>query len=428
MLPAFSTAEQFDFKRQLFEEPSTLSLSIDTLNESTGYVKVNGGDSQCPTTPFTWDWGDSNVTSGFFPQEHIYSDVGRNYILSVTSHYSSETTDTKDLVIRFTEPSITPIALPDNIAVTIPSSMVSLTSRWPGYGIPGDLTYFDNTFFTVVPRSVVEYIFWVAAAYQMELVNNDVVLINGRFQQVLLRDPDFGGMYSLWYTSPVSFGAGDYAFEGTIQYSSFFHEMGHNFTLNSPASYHYGGNTDGSASTMYSETMAQIFQHATAYEIINNNSDYGFGEVLTTEIKHSAENSMWIVRNSYEDYINGGKNFCSWNDPSTSTDETFNTFMTIAYKFFEHAENDGMGYEKPLQRMMELLQMFDEEKREQYDPEHNSTSGATFRATLMVAAISYGFGTDLRGEFAALNFPIDDAIYENLYSSVPVTLDYFVVE
>ena len=41
------------------------------------------------------------------------------------------------------------------------------------------------------------------------------------------------------------------------------HEMGHNATLNSPADYYFGGKTDGPANAILSETIAQIFQHAT---------------------------------------------------------------------------------------------------------------------------------------------------------------------
>ena len=50
-----------------------------------------------------------------------------------------------------------------------------------------------------------------------------------------------------------------------------------------------------------------------------------------------------IVRRAYEDYLGSGTNFCSWNNPATPADETFDTFMTLAYKFCAHAENSGLG-------------------------------------------------------------------------------------
>jgi hypothetical protein len=250
----------------------------------------------------------------------------------------------------------------------------------------------------------------------MDFVNNNVFLFEGKFEQVMLRDPSSGIMYSLWFTSPVSFGSDDYAFQGTTPWSSFMHEMGHNFTLNTPSDYYYGGKIDGNANTIYSESMAQIFQHATAYEIINNFDYYGLSEDLSADIKQSAISSITLVRNTYEDYLNAGNPFSSWNEPSTSFDETFNTFMTIAYKFFEHAENDGLGYKVPLKRMLRLLQIFNRDLEVQYDQTNNTPEAATFRSTLMVTALSYAFNKDLRSEFKSLNFPIDDQIYSELYS------------
>jgi len=199
--------------------------------------------------------------------------------------------------------------------------------------------------------------------------------------------------------------------------------MGHNVTLNSPAGFYYGGKIDGCANAIFSETMAQIFQHATAFCILNDYQTYGLDEDLVADIKDSALSSMSIVRNSYESYLSGGKHFFSWNNPLTPEDETFNTFMTIAYKFFEHAENNSSGYRAPLKRMMALLQTFDEDMRVRYDQQNNTEAAATFRSTLMVVALSYAFETDLRLEFRTLNFPITDPVYDELYrkaSSYPL--------
>ena len=65
---------------------------------------------------------------------------------------------------------------------------------------------------------------------------------------------------------------------------------------------------------------------------------------------------------------------------------------------------------------MTLLQMFDPSMLASYDPQHNTQAGATYRSTLMVTALSYAFSEDLRSEFRALNFPIDDAVYSQLSS------------
>ena len=173
----------------------------------------------------------------------------------------------------------------------------------------------------------------VAAWIQDDYSNSDEYQWNNAFQQLVLRDATFSGMYSLWYTNPVSFASGDYGFQGTVGYSSFFHEMGHNFTLN---------------------------------------------------------------------------------DPATPQDETFDTFMTIAYQFCANAEKYGTGYRAPLKRMMALLEKFNPEWQVSYDPSHATAQADTFRATLMTAAMSYGFNMDLREVFRNLNFPISDDIYNSL--------------
>jgi hypothetical protein len=46
-----------------------LRLSITSLNSVTGAVQINGGDSKGPNAPFTWNWGDTTTTQGFFPPE-----------------------------------------------------------------------------------------------------------------------------------------------------------------------------------------------------------------------------------------------------------------------------------------------------------------------------------------------------------------------
>jgi hypothetical protein len=139
---------------------------------------------------------------------------------------------------------------------------------------------------------------------------------------------------------------------------------------------------------------------------------------LATSLVNSAHESMRIVRNAYDSYVGGGKRFCSWNDPSTQADETFNTFMTIAYVFFEHAEKQGTGYRAPLKRMMELPGLFDADLLARYDPQHDNGDADAFRSTLLATAVSEAFGQDLLPEFKALNFPLERKIYDELMAKL----------
>jgi hypothetical protein len=402
----------FSYQRYLFGDPSTLSVWIMTFDSSSGYVYFNGVDTQGPSIPFTWNWGDGTSTTGWFPQGHTYEDNTRNYVLQVISHYGGDVNDTTETLVRFTSAEYQAEGLPEEVTVTIPSVMPSLTTRL--YTPPGDLEAFDNSYFTTTPRSVLEDLLTVASAVQMDLTNEDVYLFEGGFRPVMLHAPGFGGAYSIWYTNPPAFGVGEAMIQGGIAYSGLLHELGHNYSLNSPASFYYGGRIDGNANAIFSETMAQIYQHATGYVIANSQYLYGIPDDLLYEIKSKVIATIKQARTNYEDYVIAGHPFYSWNDPVSPGDETLLTFGTLAYKFYEHAETSGWGYRAPLKRMMHLLQVFDADLMALYDQSNDTPEADSVRATLMTTAISYAFDTDLRTEFRDLNFPIKDSLYNAL--------------
>lgn len=408
----------FNFQEQLTGRASTLSLFIQELDDERGTVVVGGGDTRNPNVPYTVEWGDGETVEDWFPFQHTYSDLGRNYIIRVTATYSLTKSATAEILARFVPPVVDPISLPENLKVSIPDQMPSLTSRL--YPIPSGLSVFDEEYFSSgsSSRAAVEYVLSLAAHLQYDFINGDVYAGEEGFRQVVLRNPDFPGMYSLWFTDPVTFVSGDYGLSGPIEYSSFFHEMGHNFTLNSPAEYYTGGKIDGPANAIYSEAMANIFAHATAYEMLRNAEEFGLDQELALEIRSTALFAMKITRDAYDAYRSAGNPFSSWNDQTTPEDETFGTSMTIAFKFCERAERSGDGYRQPLKRMMSLLQKFNPDWRGRYSQHVDSIAAEAFRATWMAAAVSYAFSDDLREEFRALNFPVDDSIYENIIDTM----------
>jgi hypothetical protein len=69
--------------------------------------------------------------------------------------------------------------------------------------------------------------------------------------------------------------------------------------------------------------------------------------------------------------------------------------------------------------MMRLLQGFNANWRARYSQDANSPAAESVRATLMVSALSYAFQQDLRAEFKALNFPVDDAVHAELIATAP---------
>jgi hypothetical protein len=406
----------FDFSREILGTPGTLFAWLVSLDGGTGQVEINGVDTSPLSAPFTFDWGDGSTTNAYYPQSHTYGSTSRNYVLRVTAHYSGGGSDDVELVIRFVAPQLTSVPFPAELAVTIPNPAPVLGTRL--YPPPSNLLGFDDSFFgPMLGRQDVEYLLSQAAAVQYAILAGDVERVDGAFHEVILRDPTFSGAYSLWFTTPVSFAANDTYFQGTPGYSSLLHEMGHNFSLNAPAAFRYGGRIDGPANAIFSEAVAQMFQHATAYELVNNGARYGLPADLSQDIAESSRMSARIVRTSYDQYVSQGCPFAAWNDEATPQDETFGTFMTLARQFLVHAEQ-AQSYLVPLSRAMRLLRTFNQEMHDEYAPQTNSTAASTYRATLMVAALSYGFGEDLRAEFRALNFPIDDALFARLYSSV----------
>ena len=417
IIPSPLFAERFNYKPLLDPNTkNTLYLFTPEVNPATGQVSINGVDTS-PANSFTWDWGDGIIENLWFPGGHTYQDTSKNYIVVVTSNYIDGTREKAKVIVIFTQSQLLPIQLPDNVTVRIPEIPVDMTSRMPGYGVPSlvplDESCFDNT-----PRGILAYVLTVGAVLQMDYVDGDIILPDNTFQQVILRDPAIpvGMMYSLWYTTPVAFATFCESMQGGIAYSSFFHEMGHNVTLNFPAGYHYGGKIDGLANTIYSETMAQIFQHATLYDIINRYDQYGLTEEIAMILETEALNSFRVICTAYQRYLDEAMPFHSWDVP----DSTFDTFMTIAYKFMEHAENQNLGYRTPVRRLSEFLAHFNPDWHSGFSQHADSPEAEAFRATLMTAALSYAFGSDLREEFAALNFPLDDSVFDQLLQTVTV--------
>ncbi|MCX6133740.1 MAG: T9SS type A sorting domain-containing protein [Ignavibacteriales bacterium] len=405
----------FDYKKIIFGTSSTLNLTVESVDTITGAARVNGVDSQAPTTPFTWNWGDGMTTSGFFPQTHTYSNVSKNYFLTVTAHYSGGKQDSCILLMRFVGPTVSPIALSPDIAVRIPVNPVTLGTR---LYTPPRLGGFADRFFTTLSRSTVEYIASAVSSIEKDFVNDNIYLVDSKFEQLMLRDSAFQGAYSLWYTNPVAFGVGDAFMQGHIGWTALFHEMGHNYTLNCPANYYYGGRIDGNANAIYSETMAQVYAYAAGYELVNHSRFYGLSDDLAWEIGADLTGFMMWSRDNYNTYISGGKKFTSWNDPVTQEDDALPTFSTIAFEFCRQAETEEKGYRVPLKRMTGLLQGFNPSWWQKFDQGHNTAAADTFRSTLLVTAMSYGFAKDLRADFRNLKFPISDQIYNDLYASV----------
>ncbi|MGD2250281.1 MAG: PEGA domain-containing protein, partial [Candidatus Methanofastidiosia archaeon] len=415
----------FYFAKKYLKADSSLSVYIKDIDKKTGKVIIDGKDNQNSAVPLTFEWGDDSPNSyGKFPQEHIYADLSKNYVLRVVAHYPRGKINSEEVLVYFTKLTINEkekISLPDSISVIIPDHTITLKERDPekenrpkNYKIQ-DLSYFDDDNFKYIDRETVEYVLTLAALIQKNFVNDNIILIDEEFPQVILLEPGKNGAHSIWYTDPICVAIGENFSMSTdegIKWVVLFHELGHNFTLNTPPHYPFGGNLDGGANALYSESIARIFQIVTACELINNYEDYGLTEDIVFKIKQDTIDSMNNLYDIYKEY----ESFSSWGNKKNETKETF---VTIAYKFFENAKKSEIGYRIAVKRMMEFFQTFDKDIKEKYSPNKNSEPAAEeFRATYMVVALSYAFSEDLRKEFRDLNFPINDEIYNQLYDRV----------
>ena len=371
-------------------------------------VTLDGGDWRRPSTPFTFDWGDGSRSDAFFPATHTYADTGRNYTVTTTAHYSTGESRVS-MTASFVRPAYAferDAAIPRRVKVA--SAPVRIESTMPGYEAPVGLLGFADADLSL-PRELIEYVLDIGHALQMDFCNRDVDA-RGGLGQVVLSQPGFGGACSLWFTKPVCTAANPTYLSDPSGTSSLFHEMGHNITLNSPARYRFGGKTDGPMSTVVSETLAQTMQHATAYELLNQPGQYGLPANITEAIGRSAQEAFGVTSRAYREYVEKSCPYATIQSGGPGEpDRTFGTFMAVAYEFVRMAD-ERRDFRKPLQRMMALLQTFNERDHRRFQ-ERDSEA---FRGTLMVAALSYGFNTDVRPTFRHLRFPVDDNIYREL--------------
>jgi hypothetical protein len=187
--------------------------------------------------------------------------------------------------VFFAVPSIMPQTFP-NVSFQIPSQPIQLGTHY-SYPPPTAETFFSDSSFALYSRTNLEYILACTAAIEKDFANGDVYLLNGSFSIVMLQNSSFGGGSSFWYTTPMSVGFGASVLNPTVQWFILFNEIGKDTILNTPTAFPYGGNTDGGASEIYSETMGDIFSYASGYELVNNAASYGIGNDVASDIANS---------------------------------------------------------------------------------------------------------------------------------------------
>ena len=401
--------------RSVFEQTSTVTVYAEASRTGVPcQIRVTGGDTRGNVNVFIFAWGDGYFTTGFFPQVHTYTACNTNYVVEVRPDYGTGPQPGALTLARLQNLYVNRSQDVSATPVTLPSAVPPFTSRH--LPVPTTLQPMGAADLTGISFDDFAYVLAMGAKVQNDLVNLNRYPAGAPFQQVVLKDPAAANnsAYSQWYLDPMSLVLGTSGGPVTIGWSTYLRETGRSFGLNSPANYYYGGKIDGYASSTYAQTVALILQHAAGYELVRRHTEYGMGDDTATDMALSLLQSMQAVRSGADAYLAAGRPFNTWNDPLTGQDETIGTYSTLAYTFLREAETRGLGYRIPTKRMMEFLQRFNTDWQVRYNPAINSQEAATFRSTLMVAAISHALQLDLRNSFQVLNFPVDAVLWNQM--------------
>jgi hypothetical protein len=408
--------------RSIIASPSTVWVGamVSGLNSTSGAVTVTGGSSVAALEAFTWNWGDGTTSSSYFPATHTYADVTRNYFGIVTGKHAGGVTTSGSFVVHFVAPGLADHTFDPGLTTSVPGTMPALidTRTDAVTTLKGSEAF--ATFPYLYDRTVAERITSAFAAIEYDLVNRNLYRYAGSFNQVALHGVTYEGGSSFWYTANPTFGVGDGFLSATrVGWGTFAHEMGHGFTLNSPATYRMGGRTDGNGSGVLTETLARIFEYVTCSLLANNAAAYGIPDDVAAEIfATEAEKFRGSLKTSAFQIAQGLTKPSGWNDPATSVDETAATFDALTWKFFESTDWDGADYRTATKRLMWFLQHWSPSWNARFDATNGATTASTFRITLMSAAVAYGVGKDLRADFAAWGFPIDITVWNELMATV----------
>jgi len=424
-----AVSDDFNYSAALAGEPLSANVTL-----AGSAVSVNGVDTDRPTTPFTFSWGDGATSQGFFPLTHTYLNTNQNYIITVTSHEATGLSYTYQVPVTFTTPVVSQTLDTTLTPVVFPQSLATIHAIQGGFGLttaPGSANWQPFTNFGPDGESTIEYVLSVAAnvAFRMD---NSVENLHGAntFQIDIVDDTSTSGsqyLYTDWFATPIVIAAGQSALfispDNTPTWDLIFHEIGHAVDLNSPSQFPLGAAVTGPANAIVSETLGSILQFSIAYDLINNAQQYGIPPEISLQIQDNALGNLSNLVNSYQAYINTGMHYTSWNSTGAAglADPTFLTEQTLAYVFIQQAEQAGEGYVTPVSRMMHLLEQLNSNDVANYSPQADSPPAETYRSTLMIAALSYAFNEDLRPEFAALNFPISNTEYNDLINRATAT-------
>ncbi len=204
-------------------------------------------------------------------------------------------------------------------------------------------------------------------------------------------------------------GLGDYALpvDGVPRIGVILHEMGHNFHGRKMLF-----NCIGIPGPFYQETLAEWFAQYAMNTILNDTS-IGLGDTAIEALEEKVSSGIEYHDYEYNRYVSNGKQF-NYDDISAS--------HALVKKVFDYSILHGWDNLESFFTYYDLV----------YIPSYTelvSVHGGLCtenRVTLMVASLSAVFGEFVKQDLTELNFPVNDALYNDLmllYSNEPSTVE-----
>src|SRR3989338_2940129 len=204
------------------------------------------------------------------------------------------------------------------------------------------------------------------------------------------------------HTTADGIALGDSAFPGLNDrhplWEVIAHENGHNFFGGTSAFY----GTLAFGHPFLQESLAVMSAFYTYYAILADPSEFGIDAQTVASLTYDFGNGRNYQEAQYKLYVSRGASF--------DIDDVL-TSQALDYKMILYGETYGWN------KYIKFSKAFEDGIAPQFTFQDDGVS-ATEQSTYVVAALHAAFGKDFRKEFAALNFPVDKALYREIYPKI----------
>lgn len=355
----------------VIQEKKKPTLQLGALFIQNLTVTINGYVQRAER--LVWNWGDGSVEEErWFPASHTYSQQGV-YKVVVTAK-AGEQASKKTLLV----------AVPSKN-----SEVVTLVGQYSGfYDFPKQ--FFDES---VVQAEQILRV--TDAQYQsLKKMHNDITPYS--FTKITY-EPSVNGA-----TTPNGIKLGDAAFpalnEGNPRWEVMAHEQGHNF-FGGMSGWYYALAVPG---PFLQESFAVLSAFYTYHDAVLRQQEFQLDSGTIESLNYDFSNGRAYQESQYNLYVSQGSPFRNTN---------VLTSQALDYKMIVYGETYGW------ENYTKFAKAFENGIASQFTFQNDGVS-VTEQSTYAIAVLGVAFSKDFRGEFRALNFPIDDVLYGEVYPKI----------